>query len=92
MLQKVEERYPDIVRLVLSGQVDSESILRAVNNGKIYAYITKPVDELELPLVLGQAIDYFTLQQEKRDLLKTLEEHNRILEKSIKKLSKAGRL
>jgi response regulator RpfG family c-di-GMP phosphodiesterase len=52
LLQKVEERYPDIVRLVLSGEVDSESILRAVNNGRIYAYIPKPVDELELTLVL----------------------------------------
>jgi adenylate cyclase len=90
LLQKVEEWYPDIVRLVLSGQVDSESILRAVNDGKIYAYIIKPVDELELTLVLGHAIDYFILQQEKRDLLKTVEKHNRILEKSVKELSKAA--
>lgn len=90
LLQKVEKQYPDIVRLVLSGEMDSESILKAIDNGKIYSFIVKPVNKIKLNLVIGQAIEYFNLLQEKRDLLKALEAHNQLLEKIIKELSEAS--
>lgn len=90
LLQKVEKRYPNIVRLVLSGQMDTQSILKAINDGKIYGFIVKPINKIKLNLVIGQAIEYFNLLQEKRDFLKILEEHNQLLEKVIKELSEAA--
>ena len=83
LLNKVEQRYPDIVRLVLSGQGDRNSILDAINKGHVYGYILKPWDNRGLKLSVKQIIDVFNLQQEKKNLLKKLEEHNRLLEKRV---------
>ena len=83
LLKQVKEKYPDIIRLILSGQSDSDSIFNAINKGNIYQYILKPWDNKDLKLTVRQAIDLFNLQQERRDLLKKLEEHNRLLEKRV---------
>lgn len=83
LLKQVEQKYPDSIRLVLSAHGDRDSILDAINNGSIYRYILKPWDNTELKLIVRQAIDLFNLQEERRDLLKELEEHNRLLEKRV---------
>jgi len=83
LLKQVQERYPDIIRLVLSAHGDRDSILNAINIGNVYRYIYKPWDNVELKLTIKQAIDHFNLQQERRDLLKKLEEYNRLLEKRV---------
>jgi len=83
LLKLVQQTYPDIIRLILSAHGDSNSILNAINEGNVYQYIVKPWDNKELKVILRQAIEVFNLQQEKRDLLKKLEEHNRLLEKRV---------
>ncbi|UCG99667.1 MAG: hybrid sensor histidine kinase/response regulator [Deltaproteobacteria bacterium] len=88
LLKQVQERYPDIIRLVISARDDRDSILNAINKGNVYGYIVKPWNNMELRLILRQAIDHFNLQQERRDLLKKLEEHNRLLEKRVEDRTK----
>lgn len=83
LLQQVKEKYPEIIRLILSAHADSNSIFTAINKGNIYQYILKPWDNMELKLIVRQTIDLFNLQQERRELLKKLEEHNRLLEKRV---------
>lgn len=53
LLEKVKERYPEIVRIVLSGQANRETILRSA--GPAHQYISKPCDPQELKLRLAQA-------------------------------------
>ncbi|CUI03765.1 EAL domain-containing protein [Massilia antarctica] len=43
-LDKVKELYPKTFRIVLSGQTDLESIMKAVNCGAIFRFYTKPWD------------------------------------------------
>ncbi len=88
LLRQVQERYPDIIRLVLSVHGDRDSILSAINKGQVYRYIVKPWNNMELKLIIKQAIDRFNLQQERRDLLKKLEEYNRLLEKRVEDRTK----
>ncbi len=83
LLKKVKQTHPDIIRLVLSVHDDRDSILDATNTGNVYRYILKPWDNTELKLTVRQAIEVFNLQQEKRDLLKELEEQNNLLEKRV---------
>ena len=42
LLKIVKEKYPDIVRVVLSGYTQITTLLTAINQGEIYKYITKP--------------------------------------------------
>ncbi|MBW1740916.1 MAG: response regulator [Deltaproteobacteria bacterium] len=88
LLIQVEQKYPEIIRLVLSAHGDRDSILDAINKGSIYRYILKPWDNTELKLIVRKAIDVFNLQQQRRNLLKKLEEHNRLLEKRVEERTK----
>lgn len=42
LLEILKEKYPQVVRIVLSGYSQVSSILSAINNGDIYRFITKP--------------------------------------------------
>lgn len=53
LLEKVKELYPQIVRIVLSGQANRETILRSA--GSAHQYVSKPCDPQELKLRLAQA-------------------------------------
>ncbi len=83
LLKRVAEKHPEIIRLMVSVHDDRDSILDATNKGNVYRYIVKPWDTKELKLTLRQAIDVFNLQRERRQLLKELEEHNKLLEKRV---------
>lgn len=41
-LKEVRERWPDAVRMVISGYTDSEDIIAGINEAGIYQYILKP--------------------------------------------------
>ena len=59
LLTRVEEKHPDIVRLVLSALDDKDSILDAINSGHVYRYILKPWDNTELKIIVRQAIERY---------------------------------
>lgn len=84
LLKQVQENYPDVIRLVLSVSGDTDSILKAINKESVYRYILKPWEERELKIIIRQAIEMFNLQEEKRNLLTRLDEHNRLLEQRVK--------
>jgi HD-like signal output (HDOD) protein len=53
LLEEVKNRYPAIVRMVLSGQANQEAVLRSV--GPAHQYLSKPCDPQEIKLRLAQA-------------------------------------
>ena len=71
-LATVRERYPQTVRILLTGHASLESTRKAVNAGGIYRFFTKPWDEEELLLGLRGAVEKYDLQEENRRLLKTV--------------------
>ena len=55
-LREVRERWPDTVRIVISGYTDSEDIIAGINQAGIYQYILKPwVPDHLLQTVRGAA-------------------------------------
>ena len=64
-LEQVFRRYPDTVRLLLTGYADITSTINAINKGQIYRYVSKPWDDQELLLTVRQALDLKALQREK---------------------------
>lgn len=67
-LAQVRERWPDTVRLLLTGYSDVQSIQDAINCGEIYRYITKPWDDTDILLVVRHALERHALEQEKQRL------------------------
>ena len=70
LLEKVKESHPNIVRIILSGFSQIPTLLSAINDGKIFKYITKPwqVDE-EAKRILRDAVEYSKLISNKHTLL-----------------------
>lgn len=67
-LQQVRERWPDTMRLLLTGYSEVTSIIGAINRGEIYRYISKPWDDNDIVLIVHQALERKALEREKRRL------------------------
>jgi two-component system response regulator HupR/HoxA len=61
-LKGVRERWPDPVRMIISGYTSSEDIIAGINEAGIYQYITKPWDPDELVGSLREALRLRQLQ------------------------------
>ncbi len=48
LLAKVEERWPDVVRVIVSAYGDATRLLRAINHGHAHEYVLKPWEKAEL--------------------------------------------
>lgn len=67
-LQQVRGKWPDVIRMIISGYTDSEDIIDAVNEAGIYQYITKPWHPENLILTLKNATRLFDLQRQNESL------------------------
>ncbi|MBM3839401.1 MAG: response regulator [Verrucomicrobia bacterium] len=56
LLGKVRESHPDVIRLMLSGQLEVKELLDAVQSGVIHRYLTKPWLLEELLVVLRNSV------------------------------------
>lgn len=83
LLRHIAESHPDTVRLILSGISDSDVLNLAMGEGNIYRYITKPWNDLELRILIRQALEYHSLNEDRRQLLDHLKEQNAVLEKKV---------
>jgi response regulator RpfG family c-di-GMP phosphodiesterase len=79
-LEKVLEKYPDPMRLLLTGYADMEAVVDAVNKGKIFHYLAKPWDEEELDLTIQSAYAKYLERAELKETNKKLEVSNDQLE------------
>jgi response regulator RpfG family c-di-GMP phosphodiesterase len=72
-LEKVIPDFPDPIRMILTGFSDIEDIIRAINTGQVFRYITKPWDYQELKMTLDNALRFYHLQQTNRKTLAVLQ-------------------
>ncbi|NJN59351.1 MAG: SpoIIE family protein phosphatase [Leptolyngbyaceae cyanobacterium SL_5_9] len=72
-LSRTVERFPDTIRIVLTGYTDVEDLVGAINTGKVFKYITKPWNPDELKQVVQQAADtYRVVKQRTTELQRAL--------------------
>ncbi|BAZ08093.1 SpoIIE family protein phosphatase [Calothrix sp. NIES-3974] len=53
------ERFPDTIRILLTGFTDVEDLVDAINSGQVFKYITKPWKPDRLRTVVEQATDTY---------------------------------
>ena len=75
-LKKVYERWPDTIRIVLSGYADTASVVDAINEGHIYKFISKPWNDNELRVNVCNAIERYNLKRNNQQLTRKLQEAN----------------
>ncbi|MEL6815789.1 MAG: response regulator, partial [Cyanobacteria bacterium J06598_3] len=57
LLRLTADRYPNSIRIMLTGYTDVEDLVEAINEGKVFKYVTKPWEEDDLRTVVNQAVD-----------------------------------
>ncbi|MGZ3721308.1 MAG: response regulator [Bdellovibrionales bacterium] len=70
---------PDVIRILLTGFTDIDSVISAINSGQVYRYVTKPWDPVDLSNTVDKAIERFELSAE-------LKEKNQALSLALKEL------
>lgn len=68
-LEKAAERDPDMVRVLLTGQSDIQAAVRAINQGRIFRFLTKPCDTDVLCRAVEDALEQHRLIRAEKELL-----------------------
>lgn len=69
LLATISLRWPETVRILLTGQASIEAAVRAVNEGEVYRVFLKPWNDLELRLAIRSGIEKYDLEIKNRKLL-----------------------
>ncbi|NES69110.1 MAG: response regulator, partial [Okeania sp. SIO2D1] len=80
LLSQIHIQYPDMLKIMLTGQAEAEAVGNAVNSANLYRYITKPWDATDLNLTVKEALNKY-LQ------VKQLEEQNAQLRENERRLT-----
>ncbi len=86
VLEQVRSRWPDVVRILLTGYADLSSTVAAINRGEIFRYISKPWDDNDIVLVVRDALERKRLLEDKRRLESLTRQQNeelRVLNASL---------
>ncbi|WP_435006746.1 response regulator [Tundrisphaera lichenicola] len=81
---------PDAVRMLFTGYADIQAVINAVNEGRIFRYILKPWDPLELEGIVRQAVEHHDLISDRRRLIAELREANLRLSRADRELLEAN--
>lgn len=72
LLARCRSGFPDVVRIVLTGYADVDTVVDAINQGEVYHYLTKPWAPRDLLLAIRRAIGHFEARRERERLVQAL--------------------
>ncbi len=75
-LSEVRKRWPDTVRIVLSGYADTGAIVSAINEGQIYRFVPKPWNDDEVRVTVTNALERYDLGRKNHELGEELRRKN----------------
>ncbi len=58
LLLEVRKKFPTVVRILLTGHADMDVAIQGINEGKLYRFLTKPWEELELKNHIRNALKF----------------------------------
>jgi response regulator RpfG family c-di-GMP phosphodiesterase len=80
LLQRCSKVSPQSVRIMLTGNLDQETAVKAVNTGDVFKFLNKPCEADALKQVIGQAVRQYELVTAEKELLeKTLKGSIKVL-------------
>lgn len=69
LLKEVRRLYPEITRIILSGDADLAAAIDAVNSGQVFRFLTKPCSNNGLATTLALAVRQYQLVTGEKELL-----------------------
>ena len=81
LLREIKKRWPNVIRIMLTGYADVQSIMAAVNEGAVYKFITKPWNDEDLRISVRLALRQYALIEENKNLKKLANEQQKQISK-----------
>ena len=78
-LAQVREKWPDTVRILMTGYAETDTVIRAINQGSVFRFVSKPWETLELKKIVNDALEQYRLVNEHRKLVSLTKKQNRAL-------------
>jgi DNA-binding response OmpR family regulator len=67
-LREVKARWPETIRIMLTGQANTDAVMGAINDGAVYKFILKPWNDDDLRVTVALALEQFDLIARNRAL------------------------
>ncbi len=83
LLIRIHSVSPRTLKIMLTGQADTQAVGNAVNEAKLYRYIAKPWEQRDLSLTIGEAIRSYFLDKQLAQQNLELKELNESLEDKV---------
>lgn len=90
LLGRVRERWPEIIRIMLTGQANTQAVMGSIKEGAVYRFILKPWSDDDLRITIALALEQFALLQRNRALEQENQKQHRDLE-TLAKLNAGNR-
>jgi DNA-binding NtrC family response regulator len=71
LLTWVADKCPDVVRIVLTGHVDPDTAIRAINNAGVFRFFQKPCNEARLAVTIHDALERKAAMEEGQQTLES---------------------
>jgi DNA-binding NtrC family response regulator len=68
VLKRTTGLRPHMVRIILTGYTDVETLVEAINSGQVYKYVTKPWNNEELRLTVSRAMEHYKTNKARHEL------------------------
>jgi response regulator RpfG family c-di-GMP phosphodiesterase len=95
-LKQVKALHPSTIRMVLTSYADIDNTLRAINDGEVFRFLTKPWEDEELLFLIQQAFEQYVFNRSNNNLTDQLDSvkkmNQRMLKQQIERLQKIYQL
>jgi PAS domain S-box-containing protein len=72
LLADLREHAPDVVAILVSSRAGPDELLGAINEGRLYRFVRKPLQDAELVMTVTNALEAAALRREREQLLERL--------------------
>ena len=69
LLSTIKERWPETMRIMLTGKANLDAAIEAVNQGSIFRFLTKPTSAEILHVAIEEALEVYRLRSVERDMM-----------------------
>ncbi len=83
LLTAIHQQYPEVLKILLTGQASPEAVVNAVNEANLYRYIAKPWEEADLSLTVSEALRRYQQDLQLAEQNEALRQINASLEQKV---------
>ena len=78
LLEKTLAYNPRMIKILLTGYIDTNDLIKAINQGKVYKYIAKPFSTHELKVIVKRALEHYEMERKNKRLYLELQKAHKL--------------